>query len=226
MDILLTSVANLGSVSLHLQSHTILLTFRYVVKELGSKQLPNDRKTFSDLSNNIFPICFKVWDDHNKVFVEGMQEWKLGNVKPEHIAFFIQKLISILKSFRSMVLVLSEENFTKFLEAILSSLQVLLNCMNTIPESATALHTIFHKFLIVHSKILLDLVESENPFILKFSKGLVNLHKHCLCVYSENKKIFSERYIVNCINFLKVIFSKSHLDADILSLDEMQNLLR
>lgn len=224
--ILITSIANLKSSSQLLQDLTILLTFRYVIKELSSKQLPNDRKAFKDLSNDVFPIFFAVWKDHNSAFVDGMQQCKTGSVTQKHITFSIQKLTNIFKSFRSMILTLNEENFTKLLEAIIASMQFMLNCIDMITKDQTVLHSLFHKLLIVHSKILLDLVEFENPFIRKFSDGLVSLHKQCLFVYSDNKKLFSERFVVNCLNFLKVMFSKNSVSSDLLTIDDLQSLLR
>ena len=224
VDMLLSSISHLQPKSVNLCDNTLLLTFRYVMKELSSKQLPNDRKIFREICQKSFDLCFLVWEQHFQVVVECIQNHI--NVKEEDCLFYVQKLINILKIFRPMPLVLSEDNFGKLFDALIVSLQSLLNCFKLLPKGWMNMLTLYHKLLLMHSKIFLDSVELENRFIARFANNIANLNKQCIFAYSANKTLFQERFIVNCINIMKAFFSTCKFDLDVIQNDELQNLLR
>ena len=209
---------------MHLRDRNILLMFRLVIKELSSKQLPNDRRMFSELCSNSFSLCFQTWEKHHKLVIETLRN--LNNFKEETVLFSLSKLVNILKTFRSMLFALNEQYFTKLLESLLASVTMLLSFISIIPNEWKILQNIYHKSLIIHSKVFLDAVELENPYIYKFSESLVTLNKQCVYGYSENKALFQERYIVNCVNTLKVVLSKNRDDASVITTEELHTLIR
>ena len=223
-EILVSSISSLQPVSTELRDNTILLTFRLVMKELGSKQLLNDRKMFKEICCNYFSVCFQVWENHYKQVAQTLQN--CNQIKEQEGCFHVGKLINILKSFRSMSIGLNEESFAKFMEALILSVQSFLGCSNDLPKNWVTLRISFDKLLLLHSKIILDALELQNPFVFKYCNTIMNFTRQCIFAYSDDKNIFQERYVVNCLNILKAIFSLRHSDVNAMTVEELQNLLR
>ena len=221
---LLSAISQAQPNSLQLEDNTLLLTFRYVMKELSSKQLPNDRKMFTQLCQNSFDMCLQVWEQHYNLVIESIKNCSI--IEEEQCLFYIQKLINILKTFRTMPLVLNESNFNKLFDALIVSIQTLLNCVKLVPKEWTSVSNAFHKLLLIHSKIFLDSIDLQIPLAAKFSNSIASFNRQCIFAYSDNRDIFQERFIVNCINILKALLCQTLYNVNTLQNDELQNLLR
>ncbi|CAK8675096.1 unnamed protein product [Clavelina lepadiformis] len=94
LHILLTAIESMQVLSTKQRDNTVLLTFRYVVKELSTKRLPNDRKLFSQISCSSYPCIFATYDRFHKTVVE-MLSSSTGDSNT--LLHAIEKLLHILK---------------------------------------------------------------------------------------------------------------------------------
>nr|XP_002125631.1 importin-11-like [Ciona intestinalis] len=201
-----------------IRDNTILLTFRLFMKELASKRLPNDKKLFGQVCRQMFPCVFKSWERLTNQFMSDLQN---RGQNSKNTSFNGQKLINILKSFRSIVPMLEAANSQQFFSSIVSSLSQILQLSQHFSSFET-----FQKLLILHSKILLDILELELENVNEFIRQAFTISKQCVLKYSGQRDLFEERFIVNCMNQIKILASNPENVAQFISCEDMHELLR
>nr|CAB3256568.1 importin-11-like [Phallusia mammillata] len=189
------------------------------MKELSSKKLPNDRKTFSQLSNSCFDQVYGLWQNFHSILIT-----KLETLEVEiDVNMLLEKYINVLKAIKSMWIDLIIEKQNAFFVALLGNLKALLNavCGPTPLQLPQTAKDRFHKLLLTYSKIVLN---SEEGVLGGFARDIFELARQCIFVHSRNKDYFVERFVVNCLNQIKKIVDASA--NGIVTSQDMEELLR
>ena len=203
-----------------LQHNTVLLTFRYVVKELSSKRLPNDKKAFRQTCLDCYPCIMSKWHQFHDISIKLLSA--------EHVDISImnlcfQRLRHVLKIIRIISLSLddekSEQVFTNTLRALISFCDLSKSMVTKNDDS----RQFYHKVLIEHTKILLHAFEFQSTRILKVIPDILTVCRQCVLTQSRHI-LFPDKFIINCMNQIKYILQDS---PDIsLPEDQLKELLR
>lgn len=202
-----------------ISDNTRLQVLRHLMKELSSKKLPNDRKMFSQISNNCFEQVCNLWQNFHSTFIEKLK----SSPAPFDMNLLLEKYIHILKALKSMWIDVDLEKQTIFFTALLSNVKALLEalCAPTFQELPVNIREKYHKLLLTYSKIILD---TEEGTLSKVARDIFTFARQCIIVSSQNKGLFTERFVVNCINGVKMIVDAS--STEVVTPQDMEEVLR
>ncbi|XP_076823521.1 importin-11-like [Clavelina lepadiformis] len=224
LHILLTAIESMQVLSTKQRDNTVLLTFRYVVKELSTKRLPNDRKLFSQISCSSYPCIFATFDRFHKTVVQ-MLSSSTGDSNT--LLHAIEKLLHILKSLKCISPALDSTTNCNFINEVLTMLKTFLGLTTSHSFKDQLVLDKCHKVLLVYSKILLDTFVVEDNKVANFVPDIVNMCKQCIFLFAENRALFPERFVVNCMNVIKLLVGPNEGQKDCsVSMDDMQDLLK
>uniref|UniRef100_H2YLD1 Importin N-terminal domain-containing protein n=1 Tax=Ciona savignyi TaxID=51511 RepID=H2YLD1_CIOSA len=201
-----------------IKDNTILLTFRLFMKELSTKRLPNDKKIFLQVCQQLFASIFKLWGELTLQVASDLQNHEQNTQK---ITFDMHKLINVLKSFRCISPALQNESRIQFLVALLSSLRQFLQ----FSQKCCSLE-LFQKLLILHSKIILDMLESNQRDIEQLFSETLAISRQCIFEHAKNGDLFQERFVVNCMNQVKCMASDNETACKILPIADVEEIMR
>lgn len=216
---ILQQIASVKPESSHPLNFNIMLIFKFLVKELSSKQLPGDKKLFCEVCCDCFNPTFSLLHSFHSTFCNLL---KAGGVGQTNV--LLQNEIILLKAFRCMRNGFDPTTKQAFLEAVFSNTKKLLHILFSEQLSENILPA-FHKLLIIMSKILRDVSESDD--CLHYAQQLLGLSLQCIYAYAKNQDSFKERFVVNCMIQIKFVTNHPRFQQmQMVSLEDVQELLR
>uniref|UniRef100_A0A674K3V7 Importin-11 n=1 Tax=Terrapene triunguis TaxID=2587831 RepID=A0A674K3V7_9SAUR len=176
-----------------LRQHRALLTFYHVTKTLASKRLAADRKLFYDLASGIYSFACSLWNHHTDTF---LQQIFTGDEAAATNS--LERTLLSLKGKLKRLL-----NMYGFLHAVFERLKQFLECSRSIGTENVCRDRL-EKTIILFTKVLLDFLDqhpfSFTPLIQRSLEFAVSY------VFTEaGEGVAFERFIVQCMNFIKMI---------------------
>ncbi|KAK1174337.1 importin-11 isoform X1 [Acipenser oxyrinchus oxyrinchus] len=186
-----------------LQQHRALLTFYHVTKTLASKRLAADRRLFQDLASGIYSFACSLWNHHTDTF---LQQICAGD-EAAAISSLERTLLS-LKVLRKLTVhgfVEPHQNMEVmgFLNTVFERLKQFLECCRQVGPDSNCREKL-EKTILLYTKVLLDFLEYHPyPFTPLIQRSLEFAVSY---VFTEaGKGITFERFIVQCLNLIKMI---------------------
>nr|XP_005301012.1 importin-11 isoform X1 [Chrysemys picta bellii]XP_005301013.1 importin-11 isoform X1 [Chrysemys picta bellii]XP_005301014.1 importin-11 isoform X1 [Chrysemys picta bellii]XP_005301015.1 importin-11 isoform X1 [Chrysemys picta bellii]XP_005301016.1 importin-11 isoform X1 [Chrysemys picta bellii]XP_005301017.1 importin-11 isoform X1 [Chrysemys picta bellii] len=186
-----------------LRQHRALLTFYHVTKTLASKRLAADRKLFYDLASGIYSFACSLWNHHTDTF---LQQIFTGDEAAATNS--LERTLLSLKVLRKLTVhgfVEPHRNVEVmgFLHAVFERLKQFLECSRSIGTENVCRDRL-EKTIILFTKVLLDFLDqhpfSFTPLIQRSLEFAVSY------VFTEaGEGVAFERFIVQCMNFIKMI---------------------
>ncbi|XP_051785651.1 importin-11 [Erpetoichthys calabaricus] len=186
-----------------LQQHRALLTFYHVTKTLSSKRLSADKKLFQDLTSGIYSFTCSLWNHHTNTFLQlvytGDTVAAMNSLERTNLSLKVLRKLTV----HGFIEPQQNVEVMEFLSAIFGRLKQFLECCtHVIPEHNC--REKLEKTIILYTKILLDLLDyhpvSFIPLIQRSLEFAVSY------VFTEaGKGILFERFIVQCMNLIKMI---------------------
>ncbi|XP_053889017.1 importin-11 [Malaclemys terrapin pileata] len=186
-----------------LRQHRALLTFYHVTKTLASKRLAADRKLFYDLASGIYSFACSLWNHHTDTF---LQQIFTGDEAATTNS--LERTLLSLKVLRKLTVhgfVEPHRNVEVmgFLHAVFERLKQFLDCSRSIGTENVCRDRL-EKTVILFTKVLLDFLDqhpfSFTPLIQRSLEFAVSY------VFTEaGEGVAFERFIVQCMNFIKMI---------------------
>uniref|UniRef100_A0A8C4S8Y6 Importin-11 n=1 Tax=Erpetoichthys calabaricus TaxID=27687 RepID=A0A8C4S8Y6_ERPCA len=181
-----------------LQQHRALLTFYHVTKTLSSKRLSADKKLFQDLTSGIYSFTCSLWNHHTNTFLQlvytGDTVAAMNSLERTNLSLKVLRKLTVHGFIEPQQNV---EVMVKFFFIILT----MYKFVNFLFIAELCLITVTHVFF---SLQLLDLLDyhpvSFIPLIQRSLEFAVSY------VFTEaGKGILFERFIVQCMNLIKMI---------------------
>ncbi|XP_034956341.1 importin-11 [Zootoca vivipara] len=186
-----------------LRQHRALLTFYHVTKTLASKRLAADRKLFYDLASGIYSFTCSLWNHHTDTFLQ-----QICTKDETATRNSLERTLLSLKVLRKLTVhgfVEPHRNVEvmAFLHAVFERLKQFLECSKSV-EADHVCRDCLEKTIILFTKVLLDFLDqhpfSFTPLIQRSLEFAVSY------VFTEaGKGIVFERFIVQCMNLIKMI---------------------
>ncbi|XP_076047855.1 importin beta11 [Oratosquilla oratoria] len=185
-----------------LVQHRALLTLHHVVKQLASKRLAGDRRTFQDLTGQMFTFLLELWRSQTESFLAASgnnNDVMVKSLERSHLALkVLRKLVihGFKKPHQCTDVVL-------FLESIFDRIKVLLTFRKQ-HESDDHVKVMSEKYVMLLMKVLMDMLENFPFAYLKFIKPSLDLTTFYVFTPAGDGLLF-ERFIVQCLNLIKAI---------------------
>ncbi|KAB7497155.1 Importin-11 [Armadillidium nasatum] len=181
--------------------HRTLLTLHHVIKQLASKRLAGDRRTFQELTSHMLIYLLELWQNQTEVFLSPSALFPgfMSSLERSHLALkILRKLIihGLKKPHES-------REGVEFLHNIFERINVMLEFRRKY-ESVDHVRTISAKYIILLTKVFLDLLESHPFSFIQFIKPSLEMVLHYIFTPAGEGLLF-ERFIVQCMNLLKGI---------------------
>uniref|UniRef100_A0A674K344 Importin-11 n=1 Tax=Terrapene triunguis TaxID=2587831 RepID=A0A674K344_9SAUR len=176
-----------------LRQHRALLTFYHVTKTLASKRLAADRKLFYDLASGIYSFACSLWNHHTDTF---LQQIFTGDEAAATNS--LERTLLSLKVLRKLTVHGFVEPHRN-VEVMVSD-----RCLCRSIGTENVCRDRLEKTIILFTKVLLDFLDqhpfSFTPLIQRSLEFAVSY------VFTEaGEGVAFERFIVQCMNFIKMI---------------------
>ncbi|MCL4130243.1 UNVERIFIED_CONTAM: hypothetical protein GTU68_066008, partial [Idotea baltica] len=176
-----------------------LLTLHHVVKQLASKRLAGDRRTFQELTSHMFMYLLELWQDQTETFLAASSRYPglLSSLERSHLALKILRKL-VIHGFKKPH---ESREAMGFLHNIFGRISVMLQFRKKY-ESIEHVKGIAEKYLVLLTKVFLDLLESHPFSYIQFIKPSLNLILHYIFTPAGDGMLF-QRLVVQCMNLLK-----------------------
>lgn len=185
-----------------LVQHRTLLTLHHVIKQLASKRLAADRRTFQELTVPMFSFLLELWRSETAAFLApGVENIELvvPSLERSHLALKILRKL-VIHGFKKPE---ENEDAIMFIESIYDRVKVMLTFRKQ-HESSEHVKTISEKYVVLLTKVLLDMLENFPFSYLQFIKPSLELTAYFVFTPVGDGFIF-ERFTVQCLNLIKAI---------------------
>lgn len=185
-----------------LVQHRTLLTLHHVIKQLASKRLAADRRTFQELTSQMFTFLLELWRSETEAFLVASgqnNEVMVPCLERSHLSLKILRKL-LIHGFKK-----PHENpdATMFVEAVFDRIKVMLDFRKQ-HENNEHIKTIGGKYVVLLTKVLLDMLENYPFSYLQFIKPSLDLTTYYVFTPAGEGLIF-ERFTVQCLNLIKTI---------------------
>ncbi|XP_050703049.1 importin-11-like [Eriocheir sinensis] len=182
--------------------HRSLLTLHHVIKQLASKRLLADRRTFQELTNQMFSFLLELWRMQTEAFLSaGGQDMErtAPSLELSHLALKILRKL-IIHGFKKPE---ESEDAILFLKSIFDQVKVMLTFRKQ-NESNDHIKLISEKYIVLLTKVLRDMLEDFPFSYVQFIKLTLELAVFYIFTPNGDGLIF-ERFTVQCLNLIKAI---------------------
>uniref|UniRef100_A0A0P4WDI7 Importin N-terminal domain-containing protein n=1 Tax=Scylla olivacea TaxID=85551 RepID=A0A0P4WDI7_SCYOL len=182
--------------------HRSLLTLHHVIKQLASKRLAADRRTFQELTNQMFLFLLELWRLQTETFLSaGGQDLErtVPSLELSHLTLKILRKL-VIHGFKKPE---ESEDAIMFLKSIFEQVKVMLTFRKQ-NESNDHVKTISEKYIVLLTKVLRDMLEDYPFSYVQFIKPTLELAVFYVFTPNGDGLIF-ERFIVQCLNLIKAI---------------------
>ncbi|KPJ14447.1 Importin-11 [Papilio machaon] len=188
-----------------LVQHRSLLIFHHVVKALASKRLVGDRRTFSELTNSVYPFILQLWHENTQVFLRNIQEGAATDLITEHL----EKALLCLRILRKLTVfgfknAHDSEDAVAFLNVVFDRAKTSLECRKLLKGRGIYPLELCEKFIIHLTKVALGVL-CFHPFsyvpLIRPSLEFALFY----CFTEQGMSLIYERFTIQCLNILKTI---------------------
>jgi len=188
---------------LMLQEHRSLLLLYHVIKVMASKRLGADRRIFHEMTDQLLPFLFPLWKSHHAQLTN-----ELRNGSNEEISATLEVTILVFKNLRRLIIhglrrpanTDERTECAAFLSAIIQDAKTVL----AMRKERLELQTLFDKYVILHLKLLSDLLENDPYYFLVIMKECLQFI--CwLCFTPEGSSLMFQRAAIFSLNILKQV---------------------
>lgn len=180
--------------------HRTLLTLHHVIKQLASKRLAADRRTFQDLASQMFQFLLDLWRSQTEAFLgASVIEVMMPCLERSHLALKILRKL-LIHGFKKPHEV---QNAQMFVESIFENVKLMLGFRKQ-HESIEQVKAIAEKYLVLLTKVLLDMLENYPFSFLQFIKPSLEMTTTYVFTPAGDGLVF-ERFVVQCLNLIKAI---------------------
>ncbi|VVC95336.1 unnamed protein product, partial [Leptidea sinapis] len=164
-----------------LVQHRSLLIFHHVVKELASKRLFGDRRTFQGLTETVYGFILGLWHENTELFIRHIQEGAATELITEHLekALLCLRILRKLTVFGFKKANLSQDAVA-FLNVVFDRAKMSLECI--------ALGVLSN-----HPFAYVPLIRPSLEFALYY------------CFMEQGMSLTYERFTIQCLNIIKGI---------------------
>lgn len=209
-SLLLNALSSVDHLQPSIQHSTLLLTLRYIVKELSSKRLPNDKKSFKEACISSHPCIITKWHQFHEICIKLLTtEQQQGTVDLPLITLCFQRLRHVLKIIRITSLSLDADVAQQLFGNVLNALVSFCDLATSMLDKGDDIRQLYHKALVEHTKVLLHPFEFQSTSIQTLVPSILDLCRQCVLTQSSNK-LFPEKFIINSMNQIKYIFQDFH----------------
>ncbi|XP_050667991.1 importin-11 [Leptidea sinapis] len=188
-----------------LVQHRSLLIFHHVVKELASKRLFGDRRTFQGLTETVYGFILGLWHENTELFIRHIQEGAATELITEHLekALLCLRILRKLTVFGFKKANLSQDAVA-FLNVVFDRAKMSLECRKLLKGRGIYPLELCEKFIIHLTKVALGVL-SNHPF------AYVPLIRPSLefalyyCFMEQGMSLTYERFTIQCLNIIKGI---------------------
>ncbi|XP_066986451.1 importin-11 [Macrobrachium rosenbergii] len=185
-----------------LVQHRTLLNLHHVIKQLASKRLAADRRTFQELTSQMFTFLLELWRSQTEAFLAAVgqnMEVMVPCLERSHLALKILRKL-LIHGFKKPH---ESQDAITLLESVFDRIKILLTFRKQ-HESNDHVKTISEKYVVLLTKVLLDMLENFPFSYLQFIKPSLELTTYYVFTPAGDGLLF-ERFTVQCLNLIKAI---------------------
>jgi hypothetical protein len=190
-----------------LVQHRSLLVMHHTVKALSSKRLAADRRVFHEMVQQMTPFVLRIWHAHHENTVARATGVQSGGGEAAGLVLPLEKATIALKVLRKSIVHGMREphknqDVMVFLNTLLQHTRTLLELRRSLP----AVREAFEKYLVLHLKILSDLLESHPFSFLPILRPTLELVcSLCFGPTSASDGLLFQRFTIFCLNLVKQV---------------------
>ncbi|XP_057379434.1 importin-11-like [Daphnia carinata] len=200
---LLPSLLHLVRTEDDLVQQRALLYLHHVTKSLASKRLAGDRRAFQDLSSEMYSYVYALYSHLSQTL---MQQMETSNV--ETVGATMEKALLCLRVMRKLTVhgfktPHQTNSVMEFVQSLYERIKNLLQYRQVILSNESLL-ALCEKYLVVHCKVLRDLLDFHPFSFVPFIRMTVEFVLHYL-FQPENQILLFDSFVVQCLNLIKGI---------------------
>lgn len=216
-----------------IQQQRGLLILQQVIKALASKRLRHDRRVFEELSYQLYPCIFELWNQYTQLYFQSIDE----NASSDVSQTSLDKAILTIRILRKLTIFgCTKPNQSKacvlFMNSIIPCLNKMLeyrfqflNLQQQQQQPAPSPHLgpmieSTEKFILKITKILNQFLDTHTqsfidylPHTLEFAFNYV-FYTGTRLIFDSNNQINFPNFAIQCINLMKAIAMKSSTEDD------------
>ncbi|XP_054286364.1 importin-11-like [Macrosteles quadrilineatus] len=186
-----------------LQQHRALLTLYHVIKALSSKRLIGDRRTFQELTANIYGFMLAMWEEHTCLAISQLQSVGPNNSEPNKCLENAMLSLRILTKLTIHGLKKPHEfpDANTFLKLVFERAKTMLHCR---VSTRGELQSQVERCIVKLTKVLLSVLENHPLSFVDCLPATLNFTVH-YAFTPEGAPLLFERFLIQCLNLLKGI---------------------
>ena len=220
----MNALSNTDHLQPTVQHNTVLLTLKYIVKELATKRLPNDKKSFKEACDSSHQCILTKWQQFHEICIKLLTEQQQAQVDLPLVTLCFQRLRHILKIIRVSSLSLDSHVAEQVFSNVLRALVSFCDLANSMLTKADEIRHLYNKALVEHTKVLLHPFEFQSTSVQSLVPDILSLCRQCVLTHSSQPSLFPEKFMINSMNQMKYIFQDFHHVT--LPDDQLKELLR
>ncbi|KAK3886184.1 hypothetical protein Pcinc_009644 [Petrolisthes cinctipes] len=184
-----------------LVQHRTLLTLHHVVKQLASKRLAADRRTFQELTGQMYTFLVELWQNQTEAFLGqgSCPEAAIPSLERSHLALKVLRKLTV-HGFKKPE---ESQEAMLFLHSVFERIRVMLTFRKQHLNN-DHMRDIAEKYIVLLTKVLRDMLDDFPFSYLRFIKPSLELTTYYMFTAAGDGLVF-ERFTVQCLNLIKAI---------------------